>query len=214
MTVNVDNSNGMNNSNQRLLLTTKMAAIVEAERTISNVSLNERDLSGSERIFHGVTHKPQLFAFLYNKRYANLNNLLPAAVELRDSRKKLAYAILVLLAFYLLVGRFAELICNAFGFAYPAYASVKAIRTPNKEDDTQWLMYWTVFATFSIVDFMLSGIANSFSTYWLLKATFLLYLYVPNSNGTQLLFYNIVNPAISAIDSFINSYERKQFNEI
>ncbi|EFO16490.2 TB2/DP1 protein [Loa loa] len=190
-----------------------MATLVEADRRLSNVSLDERDLSGSERIFHGVTHKPQLFAFLCNKRYANLNNLLPP-VELKASREQLVYVILVLLAFYLLFGCFAELICNVFGFAYPAYASVKAIRTPNKEDDTQWLMYWTVFATFSIVDSMVSVITNSLPIYWLLKAAFLLYLYVPNSNGTQMLFYNIVNPIISVIDDFINSsYQSKRFNE-
>ncbi|CAG9530517.1 unnamed protein product [Cercopithifilaria johnstoni] len=186
-----------------------MAAIV-ADRTLSNVSLNERDLSGSERIFHGVTHKPQLFAFLYNKRVANLNNLLPT-VELKNNREQLVYVILAILAFYLLLGHFAELICNIFGFAYPAYASVKAIRTPNKEDDTQWLMYWTVFATFSIVDSMISVITNSFPSYWLFKAAFLLYLYVPNGNGAQMLFYNIVNPTISTIDDFINSYGWKQF---
>ncbi|VBB33440.1 unnamed protein product [Acanthocheilonema viteae] len=153
-----------------------MATTVEADRTLSNVSLNERGLSGSERIFHGVTHKPQLFAFLYNKRNANLNNLLPT-MELKTSREQ-------------------------------------AIRTPNKEDDTQWLMYWTVFATFSIVDSMISGITNSFPTYWLFKAAFLLYLYVPSSNGTQMLFDNIVNPAITAIDDFISIYERKQFHEL
>uniref|UniRef100_A0A1I7VUR2 Receptor expression-enhancing protein n=1 Tax=Loa loa TaxID=7209 RepID=A0A1I7VUR2_LOALO len=153
-----------------------MATLVEADRRLSNVSLDERDLSGSERIFHGVTHKPQLFAFLCNKRYANLNNLLPP-VELKASREQ-------------------------------------AIRTPNKEDDTQWLMYWTVFATFSIVDSMVSVITNSLPIYWLLKAAFLLYLYVPNSNGTQMLFYNIVNPIISVIDDFINSsYQSKRFNE-
>ncbi|KAL4003459.1 TB2/DP1 HVA22 family protein [Acanthocheilonema viteae] len=190
-----------------------MATTVEADRTLSNVSLNERGLSGSERIFHGVTHKPQLFAFLYNKRNANLNNLLPT-MELKTSREQLVYVILILLVFYLSIGCFAELICNVFGFAYPAYASVKAIRTPNKEDDTQWLMYWTVFATFSIVDSMISGITNSFPTYWLFKAAFLLYLYVPSSNGTQMLFDNIVNPAITAIDDFISIYERKQFHEL
>uniref|UniRef100_A0AAF5PN68 Receptor expression-enhancing protein n=1 Tax=Wuchereria bancrofti TaxID=6293 RepID=A0AAF5PN68_WUCBA len=145
-----------------------MAMLIEADKTLSNVSLDERNLSGSERIFHGVTHKPQLFAFLYNKRYANLNNLF-SPVDLKANREQLLYVILVLLALYLLFGCFAELICNIFGFAYPAYASVKAIRTPNKDDDTQWLMYWTVFATFSIADSIASVITKFFPIYWIFK---------------------------------------------
>ncbi|MCP9263563.1 Receptor expression-enhancing protein [Dirofilaria immitis] len=108
-----------------------MTTLIEADQTLSNVSLNERDLSASERIFHGVTHKPQLFTFLYNKRCAKLNNLFPA-IELGINREQ-------------------------------------AIRTRNKDDDTQWLMYWTVFATFSIADSMISIITNFLPAYWLFK---------------------------------------------
>ncbi|KAM3722736.1 Receptor expression-enhancing protein [Dirofilaria immitis] len=90
----------------------------------------------------------------------------------------------------------------------------QAIRTPNKDDDTQWLMYWTVFATFSIADSMISIITNFLPAYWLFKAAFLLYLHVPNSNGTRMLFYKIVNPIISIIDDFIISYQSKQCQEL
>lgn len=38
------------------------------------------------------------------------------------------------------------------GFAYPAYKSFQAIETKNKGDDTQWLVYWVIFALFSIVE--------------------------------------------------------------
>jgi len=45
------------------------------------------------------------------------------------------------------------------GFFYPAWASFKAIETKQKGDDTQWLIYWTVYAFFSIleafIDFLL-----------------------------------------------------------
>lgn len=36
-----------------------------------------------------------------------------------------AYLILAALVLYLIIGYFAELVCNFVGFAYPAYASVK-----------------------------------------------------------------------------------------
>ncbi|VDK30003.1 unnamed protein product [Gongylonema pulchrum] len=122
------------------------------------------------------------------------------------------YLILAVLAFYLILGYFAELVCNFVGFAYPAYASVKAIRTSDKEDDTQWLMYWTVFATFSLADSFASSITCYLPTYWLFKAGFLLYLYVPNSNAAEMLFHKVVNPTISTIDDLIIAYEKKRFS--
>lgn len=64
-----------------------MAALIENNRSSSNVSLDERELSGSERIFQGITHKPQLFAFLHNKRYTNLNNIL-SPVESEVNREQ------------------------------------------------------------------------------------------------------------------------------
>ena len=38
------------------------------------------------------------------------------------------------------------------GFGYPAFKSFQAIETKSKGDDTQWLVYWVIFAFFSIVE--------------------------------------------------------------
>lgn len=61
-------------------------------------------------------------------------------------------------------------------------SQVQAIRTPTKEDDTQWLMYWTVFATFSIVDSMASIITYYLSSYWLLKVDLPIHFNLENSD--------------------------------
>jgi receptor expression-enhancing protein 5/6 len=38
------------------------------------------------------------------------------------------------------------------GFAYPAFKSFESIETKFKGDDTQWLVYWVIFALFNIVE--------------------------------------------------------------
>ena len=38
------------------------------------------------------------------------------------------------------------------GTIYPAYKSFKAIESKEKDDDTQWLIYWVVFAFFSVIE--------------------------------------------------------------
>ncbi|VDN40833.1 unnamed protein product [Gongylonema pulchrum] len=66
-----------------------MELSMETDELVSNVSMDDECLSGSERIVHGVAHKPLLFAFLYNKRNKELDCIL-RKIELKTkiSREK------------------------------------------------------------------------------------------------------------------------------
>ena len=81
----------------------------------------------------------------------------------------LVLGLVLFLALYLVVGIGQQLVSNVVGFLYPAYCSMKAIETKQKDDDTKWLTYWVVFAVFTIVEYFSDTIVGWFPVYWLAK---------------------------------------------
>lgn len=96
---------------------------------------------------------------------------------------------------WLVIGFAAQLVCNFVGFVYPAYASMHALESPNKDDDAKWLMYWVVFSMFSVTEFFADFIVGWISSYWLLKCVFLIWLMVPiKANGSIYLYKSFIKP--------------------
>ncbi|VDN05817.1 unnamed protein product [Thelazia callipaeda] len=130
------------------------------------------------------------------------------------NREKILYVVISIAALYMVFGAFAKIVCNLIGFAFPAYASVKAIRTAQKDDDTHWLIYWTVFGAFSLVDSFAEIIFCYFPIYWVFKALLLLYLYLPQTYGAIILYERLVDPAITKVDLLLkeNAFLQKIFS--
>ncbi|CAJ0946578.1 unnamed protein product, partial [Mesorhabditis belari] len=144
--------------------------------------------------------------FLYTSHGETYDRTLHLIEEkTRLKREQIFYGLLGLVLIYLIFGSLAQFVCNLIGFAYPAYASVKAIRSPSKGDDTQWLIYWTVFASFSMLDFFTDSLLHYFPFYYVAKVIFLLYLYLPQTRGALFFYSSIIDPAITTIDQWLNS---------
>lgn len=47
---------------------------------------------------------------------------------------------------------FAGFLTQLIGFAAPAYFSMKALESPQPQDDVQWLTYWVVFGAFTFAE--------------------------------------------------------------
>lgn len=125
-------------------------------------------------------------------------------------RLYIAQGALGLVSLYMILGHFAAFICNGIGFVYPAYASIIALESANKEDDTKWLTYWVVFAFFSVIEFFSDIIFSWFPFYWLFKVGFLIWCFLPiQGNGSLVVYHRFIRPVFlknrAQIDNTLNT---------
>jgi receptor expression-enhancing protein 5/6 len=89
------------------------------------------------------------------------------------------------------------------GFLYPAFKSFQAIETKNKGDDTQWLVYWVIFAFFSIIEVFVDILLYWIPFYYAFKLAFLLWAMLPQTKGAKFLY-----------DAFLKDFLKKNESRI
>jgi len=143
-----------------------------------------------------VSVKEKLTEFLYQKNYFT-DALAFLESKTGVNRLYLFGGCVVVLSLYLVVGYASGFIVALLGFLYPAYASVKAIESTQKEDDTQWLTYWVVYSAFSIIEFFSDIFLSWFPLYFLFKCIFLCWCMAPFSwNGSEFIYRKFIGPFV------------------
>jgi receptor expression-enhancing protein 5/6 len=100
--------------------------------------------------------------------------------------------ILILACIFVFIGYFDKYITLLVSCVYPAYFSIKAIETDDKEDDKQWLTYWVVFAAFTVFDSFAGAFLQYIPLYFFIKLVFLIWCFLPNTRGAAVIYNNFL----------------------
>ena len=140
-----------------------------------------------------------------------LDNLLTTASGTVGVKKE--YMALGFIAFpiilLLLMGG-ANFIVDLVAYLYPAYASVRAIESEGKDDDTQWLTYWLVFSLFKLVEGVADSILQYIPFYFVIKITFLVWCFYPGVDGAKLVYESAIRPHIAPIVNHGNGKKKDE----
>ena len=114
------------------------------------------------------------------------------------------YVISFLLMCIILVylGIFESLITNMVGTLYPGFSTIKAIE--KKKNLKEWLTYWIIFGTFIIVDIFSNIFMKFIPFYFVLKISFLIWMFLPGSNGCKFVYNNIIDKIFKLIEEPID----------
>lgn len=91
------------------------------------------------------------------------------------------------------------------GFVYPAFKSFQAIETKSKGDDTQWLVYWVIFAFFSIAETFVDYLLYWIPFYYAFKLAFLLWCMLPQTKGAKFLYEAFLKDFLKKNESRIDA---------
>lgn len=117
---------------------------------------------------------------------------------------------IIISVLFVLFGFMERLITNLVGTLYPAFKTIKSIEEKSNEDK-QWLSYWIIFGIFTIIDMFSGFILKLIPLYFFLKIIFLLWCFMPNTQGS-IIMYNLIVVRLfkrveKDIDSATNSFK-------
>ncbi|KYO28170.1 receptor expression-enhancing protein 3 isoform X1 [Alligator mississippiensis] len=93
-----------------------------------------------------------------------------------------------------------------FGMLYPAYYSYKAVKTKNVKEYVRWMMYWIVFALYSVIETIADLMVSWLPLYYELKIAFVVWLLSPYTRGASLIYRKFLHPLLSSKEREIDEY--------
>ncbi|XP_051958457.1 receptor expression-enhancing protein 3-like [Xyrauchen texanus] len=93
-----------------------------------------------------------------------------------------------------------------FGNLYPAYYSYKAVKTKNVKEYVRWMMYWIVFALYTVVETITDLTLAWFPLYYEIKIAFVIWLLSPYTRGASVIYRKALHPLLCSKEREIDDY--------
>ena len=110
-----------------------------------------------------------------------------------------------ILGLVLLFGVGAGVLTAMIGFVYPTFKSFEAIESKQKGDDVQWLVFWIVFAFFSVIENFIDFLLYWIPFYYAGKLAFLLWAMLPQTKGAKFLYDSVLKDFLKKNESRIDA---------
>ncbi|CAK68465.1 unnamed protein product (macronuclear) [Paramecium tetraurelia] len=94
----------------------------------------------------------------------------------------------------IVLGIAARFLATFVSMIYPAYRSIKAIESDNKEDDRQWLSYWILFSLLTLADSSIGFVLEFIPFYHVIRLALFVFLFHPSFNGAEKVYKTVVQP--------------------
>ncbi|EPQ51771.1 hypothetical protein GLOTRDRAFT_65359 [Gloeophyllum trabeum ATCC 11539] len=100
-----------------------------------------------------------------------------------------------------------RLISSVSAFLYPGYASFKTLsqRPASEEELERWLMYWSVLGCIVGVEYVAEWLISWLPFYYPIKTLFLLYLALPQTQGSSYLYLHHIKPFFTEHETQIDA---------
>lgn len=91
-------------------------------------------------------------------------------------------------------------------FLFPVFASYKALKTNDPQQVTPWLMYWVVIACVFLIEAWTEWLLRWLPFYYNLRAAFMLWLVLPQTQGATKLYLEYVHPYLTEHEKDIEHF--------
>ena len=126
---------------------------------------------------------------------------------------KIISSILIICSIFCFINIFSKYITCIVGVVLPAYWSIKAIESPQYDDDKQWLTYWAIYGLFTLLDQFANIILRIFPFYFIFKIIFLIWCFMPNTMGALFIYNKFVGPYFKKYEEQIDKKIEKFIRE-